>query len=206
MALLSHESAMEAWPAAGANEQGEKPRLSWRVHILPYLERQSLYEQFHLDEPWDSEHNKTLIQTMPEVFKSPGFELEDGKTAYLAVTGPHAAFSGPEPIAGGRIGHTGTDDVRDGLSQTLMVVEASPDQAVTWTQPDDWEFDPADPRKGLQSVRRGGFLALAADCAVHRIPDTVDDETLRRLFTRDDGQPDRLVVVTARVKIEMIIW
>src|SRR5262249_48169723 len=30
-----------------------KPLLSWRVHILPYIEQAALYNQFKLDEPWD---------------------------------------------------------------------------------------------------------------------------------------------------------
>src|SRR5215212_3912548 len=29
-----------------------KPLLSWRVHILPYVEQDALYKQFKLDEPW----------------------------------------------------------------------------------------------------------------------------------------------------------
>ncbi len=42
-----------------ANYSGDgKPLLSWRVHILPYLEENELYHQFHLDEPWDSPHNR----------------------------------------------------------------------------------------------------------------------------------------------------
>ncbi len=30
----------------------------------------SLNQQFHLDEPWDSEHNLTLVPQMPEVYRS----------------------------------------------------------------------------------------------------------------------------------------
>ena len=38
-------------------------RLSWRVEVLKYwgTEELSLYKKFHLDEPWDSPHNKPLI-------------------------------------------------------------------------------------------------------------------------------------------------
>ena len=39
-----------------------KPLLSWRVQILPYIEEQQLYQDFHLDEPWDSEHNIKLLE------------------------------------------------------------------------------------------------------------------------------------------------
>ena len=30
-----------------------------------------LYKEFHLDEPWDSEHNKKLIEKMPPALASP---------------------------------------------------------------------------------------------------------------------------------------
>ena len=33
--------------------------------------RKRLYDQFHLDEPWDSEHNKPLAAKMPAVYSSP---------------------------------------------------------------------------------------------------------------------------------------
>jgi len=39
-----------------------KPLLSWRVQLLPYLpELDTLYQQFDLDEPWDSPHNPQFI-------------------------------------------------------------------------------------------------------------------------------------------------
>ena len=48
-----------------------KPLLSWRVKLLPYLEQGALYKEFHLDEPWDSEHNKKLRATVPATYRSP---------------------------------------------------------------------------------------------------------------------------------------
>src|SRR5262249_49238609 len=46
------------FPAAGSFDKNGKPLLSWRVFILPYIEHEKLYKEFHLNEPWDSEHNK----------------------------------------------------------------------------------------------------------------------------------------------------
>ena len=46
-----------------------KPLLSCASQILPYLEQQALYNEFHLDEPWDSDHNKPLIARMPVVLR-----------------------------------------------------------------------------------------------------------------------------------------
>ncbi|MBV9126015.1 MAG: DUF1559 domain-containing protein, partial [Planctomycetes bacterium] len=47
-------------PAAICGKDG-RPLLSWRVAILPYIEQQNLYNQFRLDEPWDSPTNKKLL-------------------------------------------------------------------------------------------------------------------------------------------------
>src|SRR5439155_26207053 len=41
--------------------QDGKPLLSWRVHILPYVEEDLLYQQFKLNEPWDSPNNIRLL-------------------------------------------------------------------------------------------------------------------------------------------------
>ena len=46
----------------------EKPLLSLRVHVLPDLGYEELYREFHLDEPWDSEHNAKLVAKMPREF------------------------------------------------------------------------------------------------------------------------------------------
>ena len=39
--------------------------------ILPYIEQDALYKEFHQDEPWDSEHNKKLIDKMPVTYAVP---------------------------------------------------------------------------------------------------------------------------------------
>ncbi len=62
---------------AQANYEGKKPLLSWRVHLLPYLGEAELYNEFHLDEPWDSPHNKKLIEKMPQVYKNPSIDQSE---------------------------------------------------------------------------------------------------------------------------------
>src|SRR2546421_177216 len=49
-------------------DKSGKPLLSWRVAILPFIEEDNLYKQFKLDEPWDSDHNKKLIERMPKLY------------------------------------------------------------------------------------------------------------------------------------------
>ena len=81
------------------NEKGEK-LLSWRVHLLPFLGQNQLYQQFKLEEPWDSAHNRQLIEQMPEIFLNPNLALEPGYTTYLGVTGENGAFAPPNTDVG----------------------------------------------------------------------------------------------------------
>jgi hypothetical protein len=162
---------------AAKNEGGSQ--LSWRVHILPYLEQQELYSKFRLDEPWDSDHNKTLIAQIPEAFKVPGGDFAEGETGYLAVTGEGAAFGD---------GSSGISlrDFSDGTSRTILVVET--DQGVPWTKPDDYPFDSLNPGQGLGGVRRGGFLAMMGDASIIFISDREPPENLGSLMTRNGGE------------------
>src|SRR5205814_6093315 len=60
LAMHNYHDVYGRFPADIRDKDG-KPLLSWRVHILPFIEQVNLYKQFRLDEPWDSEHNKKLI-------------------------------------------------------------------------------------------------------------------------------------------------
>ena len=77
------------FPPAYTTSKDGKPLLSWRVLILPYLEQEALYKEFHLDEPWDSPHNRTLIARMPAVYRCP-MEV-DGRRPRGEDTLPRAA-------------------------------------------------------------------------------------------------------------------
>ncbi len=126
-----------------APEKDRKPLLSWRVAILPYLEQDSLYKQFRLDEPWDSEHNQTLITKMPKIYQMPGKPANvDGKTHYQVFVNhkdykgkyiPIFKFDLKEKQTLGRI------SVADGTSNTIAVAEAH--TPVIWTKPEDMVID-----------------------------------------------------------------
>jgi hypothetical protein len=165
---------------ASASPQG-KPLLSWRVHILPYLGQEALYRQFHRDEPWNSPHNRTLIDKMPPIYRlSVAEDPNKGITHYLLPVGNGAAFSADRP--------TKPEDITDGTSQTIMIVEVDNFHAVPWTKPEDWPFDPQAPAKGLCFYFGGGFHAAFCDGSVHFIPKTIDPKTLKALFTRAGGE------------------
>lgn len=147
--------------------------LSWRVILLPYLGQQELYSQFHLDEAWDSPHNKELISQMPAVFG----ENEQGKTHLHLFTGPKTPF---QPGAGPPL-----RDFTDGLSNTILVVAAGAETADIWTKPGGLKFDPKNPSGALEDVG-DRFLAVLADGSVRVFP--VNAEYLSDLIRYQDAR------------------
>ncbi|MBL7041977.1 MAG: DUF1559 domain-containing protein [Pirellulaceae bacterium] len=181
VAIHNYHDVYTRFPPSYSTDKDGKPLLSWRVLVLPYVEQQTLYDQFRLDEPWDSKHNKELIAKMPSIFRPPNSKAELGKTNYLGVSGPQGIFPGQDKVA--------IRDVTDGTSMTVMIVEASDESAVIWTKPDDFVPDAKDPKKGVLGLWKGGFYACFTDGSVQRLKETIDNDTLRALFTRNGAEP-----------------
>jgi hypothetical protein len=170
-------------PAVANFDKQGKPLLSWRVHLLPFVGANDLYRQFHLDEPWDSPHNKQLLARMPDVYQGPNLKLnQEGKTVYLLPMGKDAAFKdGPE-------GPRMPADFIDGTSNTILIVEADNAHAVPWTKPEDLKIDPEHPERGLGGHFHGGFLVSLADGSVRVVKKEISKATLRSAFTPSGGE------------------
>jgi hypothetical protein len=68
LAMHNYHDVNGRFPPAASRGADDKPLLSWRVMILPYLEQEALYKEFNMDEPWDSEQNKKLLAKMPDIY------------------------------------------------------------------------------------------------------------------------------------------
>lgn len=166
------------------NMPANSPRsgLSWRVHLLPYLGQEKLASQFHMQEPWDSPHNKALISKMPFVYRPADPKLvAQGKTRIVAPIGDKL-------ISTKKAQHIGIRDITDGTSNTIMLVEVDDQHAVIWTKPDDLEVDLARPQAGLAIRPPGGFLVEMADASIHFVKTTINRNDLAALFTRAGGE------------------
>ena len=176
LALLKYHQATEHLPAHAIYSDDGKPLLSWRVAILPYIEQQALHARFHLDEPWDSEHNRALIPEMPAFLLDPSSKLalEQGKTRYVGPVGKGLVFTGTDR------GISLTDDT----ATIITLLQVDDPHAVIWTKPKDWTYDEKEPLHGLDGkFLSGGFLVGFADGDVREISETVDSEMFYNLLT-----------------------
>jgi Protein of unknown function (DUF1559)/Domain of unknown function (DUF4190) len=177
LAMHNYHDATGTLPSAVNRGPNSSAGLSWRVHLLPYLEQSPLYLQFRQNEPWDSPHNKTLLAMMPSVYTRSANSDGLTTTPFQVFVGPGTAFeAGPDPI---RI----PGSITDGTSNTLMVVEAR--NEVPWTKPEDLPFDPSRPLPLLGVAGRSDFFVMTCDSAVHRISSSTDEKTLKAMITRN---------------------
>ena len=193
---------LHALSRSGHPQQGRQAApVVARCH--PALPRAApLYQQFHLDEPWDSEHNKALIEKMPAVYASPALSdalRAKGMTTYLAplTRKPPAVFDPEEAkraAAGGQaiFDHppgTKISAITDGTSNTIMVLEAHPKSAVIWSKPDDLVIDEKKLFAALDGQPNAGFNAAFADGSVRFISEKVDPKVFWWMLLMNDGNP-----------------
>jgi hypothetical protein len=165
------------FPAACSRGPDGKPLLSWRVAILPYMEEEELFAQFHQDEPWDSPHNLALLPKMPQIYTPIGRDLPEGLTRFQVYVGPGTPFEA-------KAGHAVTE-IPDGTSRTVLVVEG--EEAVPWTKPADLPFGPEVVLVRPHN-REGFYIIVAADASVHQVPAETSEATLRALITRNGAE------------------
>ena len=189
LALIAYQDKNGHFPPPATLGKYGKPLLSWRVELLPFLGQKDLYDEFHRDEPWDSTHNRTLVERMPGVFAHPDGHDGPGLTPYRGLIGKSAFFD-PEVKDGLAIA-----SITDGTSNTLALVEAK--EAVPWTKPGT-EIPVVSPAPAntrttallalLGGRKPGGFQALLVDGSVRFLRDSVNINVLHSITTRNGGE------------------
>jgi len=164
-------------PAVVIGPDGKTPH-SWRVEVLPFLEQKALYDQYRMLEPWDSPHNKKLLEKMPALFRNPNADPISTNSSYFALTSNGTVFSIEEG--------TRMRDIRDGTSNTILLVEAK--REIPWTKPEDIPYDPNKKIPQLGGFEENIFLTAFCDGSVRTIVQSVNEKTLRALITIADGQ------------------
>ena len=182
-------------PAFIADENG-RPKHSWRVLILPYLEKtgiadsgdlKRLYDSYDFSEAWDGPNNRKLAQRMPLVYNcrnDPG--RHNATTSYLVIIGEHSAFPGSRSV--------NLADIHDERSKTILVVETR-NSGINWIEPKDYpieelRLEPSKARdRQVGGNHPGGAYALFADRIVRPLNEgEFSSATLKSLATIDGGE------------------
>jgi Protein of unknown function (DUF1559) len=188
LAMHNYGDIYGCFPPRAIYDKDAKALLSWRVILLPLLNENELYKQFHLDEPWDGPNNKKLLAKMPAVYRIPGTGGET-TTFYQVFVGDTTMFEAGAGKRGGQNGTKGLSigDMTDGSANTLLAVEAL--TPVPWTKPEDLSFDA---RTGILPSLGGAFKdaihAVFANTAVYSLYRTAPEADLRAAITRNGGE------------------
>lgn len=167
------------FPSESTKLPAAKHPVSWRIAILPFLEQQELFEQYNLDEPWDSENNKRLLNQVPAVFRHPAVPQQGTNASHVVFVG--------ETATGTAVDQVSLQGITDGTSRTILVAETA--TSIPWTKPEDVEFDLAKPLPPIGNLLGGGWHATLADGSVSFIPATTSVDVVKALLTRSGNEP-----------------
>jgi len=172
-------------------DENGRLKVSWRVHLLPFLDQKELYEQFKLDEAWDSPHNAPLAKKMPDAFRSPDTPAGSDKTRYRVFEGKREKNNTSDEALTSLF-PLGTParirDTLDGTSNTVMVVEVGPDKAVEWSKPGGLKLEHPPEELGATG---SAVAILKGDGSVKLIKKDLDDTQWRAIV----GPQDLTVIV-----------
>jgi hypothetical protein len=181
----NYESAYQAFPTyLNMTKTKAKSGLSWRVHILPFIGFQELYQEFKLDEAWDSPHNIKLLPKMPAIYLptddiNQNTPLKPFHTTYVAPIGKKTVFGQSEPMQ--------FRNITDGTSNTIAFVELKREHAIPWTSPEEYPFDEANPTAKLRDYNGKSVIAMF-DGSVTNLKLDLPKETWLALFSRNGGE------------------
>ena len=186
LALLAYHDAQGMFPPAYIADENGRPMHSWRVLILPYLDRQDIWMIYRMNEPWDGPNNRKLADIDLEVFKCPSdTETPTTMTNYVAVVGPNTAWPGTQQIS--------LKDLSDGVGQTILLVEVA-NSGIHWMEPRDLYVAQMAPDinptagQGISSFHPGCALVSFADGHTEVLRTTVSSEELRAMLTRSGNE------------------
>jgi hypothetical protein len=178
-ALWCYADKQGSFPPAHTTNSAGRPRQSWRVLLLPYVDHESLYSQLDLNEPWDSPANRRLLEPMPEYYRSP-LEAETHGTAtnYFAVLGPHAPWG------------SSIERVRQWAADApdeIILIELT-GLKTPWMEPRDLTLEQVldilrpESGRGVSGGRATDIMYLTVGGNLRTVDPKTDRESLRKLF------------------------
>lgn len=203
LALHNYHDVHAQLPQGTVANEDLKPekRLSWFASILPFLDQSPLHNQIDFEKGWESDENKELMKTalfMLQNPQTPAGDSEFGTTHYVGIAG--VGKDAPMlKIGHKRAGVFGYDrelrfrDVRDGLSNTVAVSEASKDFG-PWGSGGKATIRGLSKKPyingpdGIGSSFPGGCNMLMLDGSVRFINENIDATVMESLSTIAGGE------------------
>lgn len=189
LAMLQYEADYKRFPPAYVADAKGRPLYSWRVLLLPYLDRKDMYDALRRDEPWDSPHNRSVLQgaAVAKLFQCPSAENPKDETSYVVIVGQDTISNGPRSV--------GIDYIctKDGTSATIMIAEIK-NSGIHWAEPRDLNFEHMSFRindpdgRGISSGHPG--IACVSFCDGHQefLSAELDPKLVKALTTINGGE------------------
>jgi Protein of unknown function (DUF1559) len=182
LGMHNYHDAVGSMPADVVDAK-KKPLLSWRVQLLPYMEYDELYKEFKLDEAWDSDTNKKLIEKLPKVYAPTRVKAEKGETFYRGFGGTNAITAGLFET-GKKVG---INSITDGTSNTIAVIDAG--EPVIWTKPGtDLDPDAKEFPKLGRMIDGDFFYCAMCDGSTKKVLRKFDEKAIKAAISRNGGE------------------
>jgi type II secretory pathway pseudopilin PulG len=161
LALHNYHDEHGSFPPAFTVDVTGRRLHSWRTLILPYLDGVQVHKQIDFGKPWDDPAHAEVAKQMPSMFACPAKKEKTVRTSYLAVVAAGGVFDPGST--------TKFASIKDGLANTLLIVEVPVSRSVHWMEPTDLDvagFESlAKDETGNHAklIRDGVFLVFADD-------------------------------------------
>jgi prepilin-type N-terminal cleavage/methylation domain-containing protein/prepilin-type processing-associated H-X9-DG protein len=203
LALLNYESAHGKFPI-GAEYYTKH---AWSSRILSQLEQSALSQQIDFDLDWDSPQNASAAAKILPIFDCPTSpKYYDGFTDYSGISGSwmttkkndYGSKNGMLFAASLKTGGVKTVEVRDGLSNTIIVAEGVAVQEENdgywasglncFSHDDGPVNNLLGGLKEIASLHPGGAQAVFCDGSVHFLSSSEAGEVVGALCTRKGSE------------------
>ena len=203
LALHNFHDTNQSFPAGTYPDEKltSEERLSWMAAILPFMDHATVYQSINFKAAWNDESNRRAASTRVPAYLNPNnvsIEAGPAEAHYVGIAG--LGNDAPMlPVTSNRAGIFGIDrttrisDVKDGMSSTMMISEAS-GRFGPWVSGGHATMRSLTTKPyingpdGIGGPYRGGVNVAMADGSVRFISEDIDPVTFERLSTMADGQ------------------
>ena len=179
LAFHNYASAYNKFPKRVITDEQGRALFSGRVALLPFVEQNALYENLHLDEPWDSPHNSQFTSMLV-----PSFALIDAEGATSVIRFPVY----PNSLWDGEDADRGFSDVTDGTSNTIFAIYAPASSAIEWANPAPWNLSAINPIDDVFGDREEVTVAMLDGSTRVLKKSETSNEKLKAMLTISGGE------------------